>query len=368
MNDAFMLKIIWQAMENPEALWVRVLSHKYCNGGRLNNNANFKPTDSCLWKELKKIWPVFQEHYVHYVSNGLSTYFWRDQWVEREGILIEKAINPVNVDLDSFVWEWTSTNGEWDLEKLRLHLLLDSIEKICHMSPPKEENEDDKVGWKLSIDGNFAVNTTYKSLSNWPEKVKTIWTELWSWKGPQRAKVFVWTAMHNRVMTNHRKTKLFGRNGECQLCRGGQEDLMHALRDCPKVSPIWIKLIKTTEIPKFFHLNWENWIEVNFMQQMGNNQNFEWRDIFILAIWRLWYWRNREIHEQNYKRPPNTQTEIIKQVTEIKEATERSYKIGRIGRRIEEHVKWKPPPEGWVKLKQTGLHRRTQAEVVAAVF
>ncbi|KAL4327610.1 hypothetical protein AHAS_Ahas13G0117300 [Arachis hypogaea] len=202
-------------MENLEALWVRMLSHKYYNGGRLNNNANYKSTDPSLWKELKKIWPVFQEHSVHYVSNDLSTYFWRDQWVKREGILIEKDINLVNVDLDNFVWEWTSTNGEWDLEKLRLHLPQDSIKKICHMSPPKEENEDDKVCWKLSIDGNFAVNTTYKSLSNWPKK-----------------------------------------------------------------------------------------IEVNFRQQMGNNRNFEWRNIFILTIWRLWYWRNREIHEQNYKRPP----------------------------------------------------------------
>ncbi|KAL4330428.1 hypothetical protein AHAS_Ahas13G0399100 [Arachis hypogaea] len=34
-----MFKIIWQAMKNPEALWVKVLSHKYCNGRRLNNNA-----------------------------------------------------------------------------------------------------------------------------------------------------------------------------------------------------------------------------------------------------------------------------------------------------------------------------------------
>ncbi|KAL4329990.1 hypothetical protein AHAS_Ahas13G0355300 [Arachis hypogaea] len=134
MNDAFMLKIIWQAMENLEALWVRVLSHKYCNRRRLNNNANYKLTNSSLWKELKKIWLVFQEHSVHYVSNGLSTYFWKDQWVEREGILIEKAINPINVDLDSFVWEWTSTNGEWDLEKLRLHLPQHNIQKSLKLA------------------------------------------------------------------------------------------------------------------------------------------------------------------------------------------------------------------------------------------
>ncbi|KAL4391612.1 hypothetical protein AHAS_Ahas03G0262500 [Arachis hypogaea] len=66
------------------------------------------------------------------------------------------------VDLDGFVWEWISTNYEWDSVKLRLHLPEDSVKKIYDMSPLKAENEDDKFGLKISIDVDFVVNITYK--------------------------------------------------------------------------------------------------------------------------------------------------------------------------------------------------------------
>ncbi|KAL4287834.1 hypothetical protein AHAS_Ahas19G0225800 [Arachis hypogaea] len=37
---------------------------------------------------------------------------------------------------------------------------------------------------------------------------------------------------------------------------------------------------------------------------------------------------------------------------------ERSYQVSRQRRRIEKHVKWKPPPEGWVKLNTDGAAQK----------
>ncbi|KAL4300373.1 hypothetical protein AHAS_Ahas17G0194400 [Arachis hypogaea] len=202
MNDAFLLKIIWQALDNLEALW-------------------------------------------------------------NKGILINKALNPDSVDVESLVWEWTKQNGEWDIDRLNQNLPPEIVMEIICKPPPQAENDDDRRGWRLSYDENFSINSTYKELRKWPSEEKTVWKQLWSWRGPQRAKIFLWTAMHEKFMINQRRARIFGGARDCTLCTGGQEDIFHVLRNFPKASTIWVNLIKTEEIPNFFQLEWDNWIERN---------------------------------------------------------------------------------------------------------
>ncbi|KAL4292566.1 hypothetical protein AHAS_Ahas18G0040900 [Arachis hypogaea] len=354
VNDAFLLKILWQAKENPEALWVKVLRHKYCNGGSLNNPINVKTTDSPLWKELMKLWPMFQNFSTYYIGNGLSTLFWKHQWVKEEDCLLDLALNPDSIDPDSFVWEWTNPNGDWDIDKLHQNLPPNIVEKIIDIPAPQAELEDDRIGWKLSQDGDFSLNATYKSLRNWSKERNTIWEKVWSWKGPQRAKVFLWTAMHRRIMTNQRKAKIFGGTGNCSLCNSGIEDTLHALRNCPKASTIWVNLLKSNEIPGFFQSNWEDWIGVNLHKQLGKNDNLNWLDTFITTCWRIWYWRNKEMHDTSYNRPRQPHQEIYKQVQDIKEALEKDYLVGKRIGRTERNIGWHPPPKGWIKLNTDG--------------
>ncbi|RYQ98056.1 hypothetical protein Ahy_B08g094133 [Arachis hypogaea] len=257
--------------------------------GSLNNPINVKTTDSPLWKELMKLWPMFQNFSTYYIGNGLSTLFWKHQWVKEEDCLLDLALNPDSIDPDSFVWEWTNPNGDWDIDKLHQNLPPNIVEKIIDIPAPQAELEDDRIGWKLSQDGDFSLNATYKSLRNWSKERNTIWEKVWSWKGPQRAKVFLWTAMHRRIMTNQRKAKIFGGTGNCSLCNSGIEDTLHALRNCPKASTIWVNLLKSNEIPGFFQSNWEDWIGVNLHKQLGKNDNLNWLDTFITTCWRICY-------------------------------------------------------------------------------
>ncbi|MED6181291.1 hypothetical protein PIB30_018027 [Stylosanthes scabra] len=97
------------------------------------------------------------------------------------------------------------------------------------MTPPPHHLEDDKIGWGLSEDGNYSVGATYKAISNWPKPSNTVWCHIWSWKGPQKAKVFMCTLLHKRVLTNQRKARIFGGTGDCNYCQGTQEDLIQRL-------------------------------------------------------------------------------------------------------------------------------------------
>ncbi|KAL4359579.1 hypothetical protein AHAS_Ahas08G0091500 [Arachis hypogaea] len=284
-----------------------------------------------------------------------SKALWVQQnWLENKGILINKALNLDTVDAESLVWEWTKQNGEWDIDRLNQNLPPEIVMEIICKPPPQAENDDDRRGWRLSHDGNFSINSTYKELRKWPSEEKTIWKQLWSWRGPQRAKIFLWTAIHKKLMTNQRRVRIFGGAGNCTLCNGGQEDIVHVLRNCPKASTIWVNLVKTDEIPNFFQLEWDNWIEINLQQQLGKDEELDWRDVFITACWRIWQWRNKEIHEQQYRRPMQPYAKINKEAKKIKKALEKAYLIGQRRGRIERNVQWNPPPAGWIKLNSDG--------------
>ncbi|RYQ96697.1 hypothetical protein Ahy_B08g092538 [Arachis hypogaea] len=182
-------------------------------------------------------------------SDGLPSLIYKNNWEIMKGKLL--------------VWEWTKQNGKWDIDKFNQNLPPEIVMEIICKPPPQAENDDDRRGWRPSHDGNFSINSTYKELRKWPSEEKTVWKQLWSWRGPQRAKIFLWTAMHKKLMTNQRRARIFGGVGDCTRCNGGQEDIFHVLRNCPKASTIWVNLVKTDEIPNFFQLEWDNWIETN---------------------------------------------------------------------------------------------------------
>ncbi|KAL4317676.1 hypothetical protein AHAS_Ahas15G0408900 [Arachis hypogaea] len=166
INDVFLMKIIWQMEGEPEKLWVEVLKHKYYPGGQLENNIRSKSSDSTLWEELVKIWPIYQENSIQYIGDGCATNFWKDQWVLGEGALKNHTLNP-NMNSNNIVKDWTNQSGEWDREQLRLNLPETIVHKITAMCPPNQDQEGDKRCWKHTEDGDFSIAATYKALNNW---------------------------------------------------------------------------------------------------------------------------------------------------------------------------------------------------------
>ncbi|KAL4358598.1 hypothetical protein AHAS_Ahas09G0302700 [Arachis hypogaea] len=353
MNDAFLIKILWQMDENSEQMWVKVLKHKYCDGNLIDDDTQSRNTDSSFWREVLKMWPTFQANTVKFIGNGRGTRFWHDHWLEGAGALQESAKTRIS-DSNSLVSEWVEENGEWNRRKLNTYLPEEIVQKITATYPPHFEADEDRKGWKHNEDGDFSIASTYKALNNWSKTNKTIWSHLWSWKGPQRVKVFMWTVMHKRTLTNQIIARLFGGNGYCKVCQGVQEDLLHLLRDCPKASTIWVNFLNPMELQKFFSLNWGDWVEANLRKQLGQNQNIDWKDIYMVTCSKIWFWRNKENHEDNYRRPIQPYREIIKEIQEINKAFEKAYLVGKVRARRLGRVAWKPLPKGWLKLNVDG--------------
>ncbi|KAL4322447.1 hypothetical protein AHAS_Ahas14G0211400 [Arachis hypogaea] len=311
MNDAFLMKIIWQLDKEPDSLWAEVIRHKYCNGNRQIIQPIARRMDSPLWKELVKVWPEYKRNTFCQIGDGLSTNFWRDPWVEDINSLLEFATKSIS-DTESAVWEWTNNKGEWDTNKLKEYLPEDIVAKITASPPPSLDQNEDTIGWKHTEDGDFSIGATYKGLEKWTKPQQNDWTKIWKWQGPQKAKTLIWRLLHDRLLTNQRKSHTFGGDDTCHSCRTQPEDTLHAFRNCPIASSTWMILIKPVAVQAFFRTNLKDWITLNLNNQLGTSPDTEWKDTFIITCWNLWNWRNRELHENSYQRPPNASREILK--------------------------------------------------------
>ncbi|KAL4315263.1 hypothetical protein AHAS_Ahas15G0167600 [Arachis hypogaea] len=145
MNDAFLLKILWQLRERPNTLCSKVISYKHCNGNIHTAQPVARSSDSPLWKELVKLWPTYKENTICIIGNGLSTNLWLDPWVEETANLLSETMQNIT-DLESTVWEWTDNEENWDNNKLRRFLPEEVVHKITATLPPAEEHGDDRIG------------------------------------------------------------------------------------------------------------------------------------------------------------------------------------------------------------------------------
>lgn len=72
MNKACLMKLGWKLRHEEEQLWGQVLIGKYGRNGIHQNNLEVSGSDSSLWKNLAKIWPILLENEVWAFSKGVE--------------------------------------------------------------------------------------------------------------------------------------------------------------------------------------------------------------------------------------------------------------------------------------------------------
>ncbi|KAL4327452.1 hypothetical protein AHAS_Ahas13G0101500 [Arachis hypogaea] len=243
MNTAFLLKVCWELINHSNALWVRALNSKY---GISNSTPSVRETFGCsaLWKSLSQLWPIIQESLVHRVGNGCLTKFWKDDWLNiRDHLLKHKLPSATSGDKNNYVCDFVNNEGEWKIEHLKQLLPDECIQRICANPPPRASDPPDKLAWKHSKDERFSVKSAYCYSNRIQSQGREVWKRIWTWKGPQRMKLFIWQATHDRILTNKKRSQWYGSSPMCHHCGNTIEDTLHVLRDCD-VKPVWKKFVK----------------------------------------------------------------------------------------------------------------------------
>ncbi|CAN1163535.1 Putative ribonuclease H protein At1g65750 [Linum perenne] len=291
MNLSFLMKLTWGLLQNPEALWVKVLKTKYLKQSPNGLIPKKSGRRSSCWKGINESWQIFTGGLSWSIRNGRRTNFWRERWLDN-GIVIGDLLPPPSDQEDKVIAEFCDDSGAWDVNRLAALLPLNILRSVIGMTPPCSTLDDDTPVWGLEPNGTYSVKSGYllaKGLAG--SGSNGIWKAVWSWKGPQRVRQFLWTATHNRLMTNaERHRRHLTGNPECGLCVDEPESQNHILRSCPMARQVWASTLNIDESDDFFSLNVEDWWRRNITSK-------DTALIFGLTCWILWNARNIRVFE-----------------------------------------------------------------------
>ncbi|KAK4274299.1 hypothetical protein QN277_017543 [Acacia crassicarpa] len=253
--------------------------------------------------------------------------------------------------------------GAWNFSRLDGIVSKEVIQSLIALLPPREEAGDDLMVWGETAHGTFTVKSAYfmieKPIQN---HFGRVYKAIWSWKGVEKIRIFLWLAYSNRLPTNAWRSSWSSMSAVCLHCYQGVEDQLHILRDCPYARNIWLALISPRYTSTFFSLSINDWMELNLTEEVGVTMRGVWSQLWGVTVWLLWNWRNRAIFQDDYHKP-NLPVSVIRTLWS-------SFCDGSVSREIfsdavdrtNEGQRWTPPPFGWVKVSVDGAVARSSGK------
>lgn len=154
--------------------------------------------------------------------------------------LFEKAVQkPEGRLIECKVKDLVNERGEWEYIFLKDYLAEQDMLSLQTTTVPSPSSGDDIIRWKGSNTSNYCVSDMYKRMRGiGSEGSDSCWRKIWKWAGPRRVQVHLWLSLHDRLLTSSRRARLLGGSPICGRCRGDEENLLHAIRDCGKAKAI----------------------------------------------------------------------------------------------------------------------------------
>ncbi|CAN1122078.1 Putative ribonuclease H protein At1g65750 [Linum perenne] len=351
LNKAFLMKLVWGVLSNPNDLWVQVLLTKYMKkteeGWRPKRRSGFSAT----WRGMLSVWSDTINGLQWSVRDGTRTKFWTDIWLDSGATLIDFAtdlqgVNPLNSVSDFFL-----VNGAWDFNKLESCLPPEIILQIGGMTPPRAGAGEDVLVWGLEDNGRFSIKSTYALLQDFRlEDRNRKWQQLWKWQGPNKIKHFMWLAMQGKLMTNVERARRHITNSDtCAVCGSEAESLDHVFRGCDVAKGVWNACLPQVLSQMQRHWDFNSWWSNNIGDRSLNPS-------FGVIVWLLWSRRNKLVFEGVTWSIEEVSNHVKFRVLLLSS----SWKAGQLGReapgiaRQTQLIRWRPADEEWFTLNSDG--------------
>ncbi|KAF7837882.1 ribonuclease H [Senna tora] len=325
-NSAFMAKLGWGLIYNRDTLWTQVLRHKYGCGDDILPRVSMGSNPSRIWRGIAKNWNHVENGLRWRIGDGTNIKFWLDSWVPNCQKLCDLVIGPIS---------------ESDLMASVQMFLYGGIRRMV----------------------TFQLSPVIMLSGGVSEARDSNWKSIWKLHVPQRVRSFMWLLMHEKLLTNvERCRRRIADSTVCDRCGGISEDIIHALRDCNKAKDIWLRLVKPSSWPEFFHLDLRDWISLNLHSNLGVF-DLSWKEVFATTCWSMWRRRNEQVFNQRDFSVTDPVFTILQQVRMASEAyrdvlsTSRSFpsRSGCL-------VRWSHPEEEWLKVNVDGACKSSTTE------
>ncbi|KAG7534372.1 Endonuclease/exonuclease/phosphatase superfamily [Arabidopsis thaliana x Arabidopsis arenosa] len=358
MNKALLAKVGWRIIHDRESLWARIMRSKYKVGDQNNTSwITTKSNWSATWRSVGLgLREVVIPGLRWVVGDGRSIKFWKDKWLIN-GTLLDVTISDVPEEqVDLRVRDlWIDGQG-WDLARIEPFISNVDRLRLAAVVVDTVTGVRDRISWGPSTDGKFSVSSAF-SLLQWDPAPKpdlsALFGRIWKAMVPERVRVFLWLVVNQVVMTNtERFRRHLSDSSICQVCKGGEETILHVLRDCPAMMGIWDRIIAPNRRGAFFHQSILEWIHGN-MGDVGGREEVPWATTFGMAVWWAWKWRCGNVFGENGK--CRDRVRFVKDISkEVYTAHVTASGKDKEAGRVERMVSWLPPSDGWVKLNTDG--------------
>jgi hypothetical protein len=179
------------------------------------------------------------------VKNGERTHFWGDTWCgstprKDQFPLLFNICNEFDISMVEAAGRgWLFTYRRW----LSADLLIQDTKLRERVESISLVPEDDIPVWDWTKNGQFAVKSVYKDISN--SGIERSFKHLWKSKIPLKIKVWLWLIWHNAIATkNIMSERGWVWNTQCQFC-DQTENIHHLFFTCPTAKYVWSCVAKS---------------------------------------------------------------------------------------------------------------------------
>ncbi|XP_021726206.1 uncharacterized protein LOC110693390 [Chenopodium quinoa] len=322
-NSAFLAKLGWRVLNEPNALWSRVLRHKYCSGQC--DIDMFVPTSSMsnVWRGITENASLLKKGSAVAIGNGGRTLFWDHVWAT-DGPLRDVAIDQIPEDIDgAIVAELWDDDSGWKWDKIVDLLPIAALKRIAAHKVIQDPELEDIRYWKGGKAGEFSVKDAMRLIKD--------------------------DSMKLRHLTDDPRCK------RCDL--NTDETLLHLFRDCPAAREAWASVGSAENYPSFFSGDLSSWLVRNLKgEELIHSE--KWPTCFAITLWWIWKWRNGELFGNPYETPSDVGVFIRSQTDSTWEAltgtTQSPKNPGSSKFKQETLIKWLAPPMDWFTLNTDG--------------
>jgi hypothetical protein len=214
-NKALLAKQGWRLVQDPNSLVGRIFKAKYYHGGSfLEAKTGSRP--SFAWRSILAARELLKEGLQWRVGDGKSIKIWGDKWIPRPTTYAIQSFSSLMLR-DARVAELIDQRTRsWKVALIKDNFSEQEVGLICNI-PISRYGGPDRVIWRPSSTGSFTVRSAYylemeKLTRRWGEGSRSsgydpLWKILWSLGIPNAAKVFLWRACKNILLTKENLCK-----------------------------------------------------------------------------------------------------------------------------------------------------------------
>ncbi|CAN1190366.1 LINE-1 retrotransposable element ORF2 protein, partial [Linum perenne] len=237
-NEAFLAKVGWNIIHQPNSLWVRLLKALYFpRHDFVTAPKHHRP--SWIWSSILKGRASLLKGLRRNIGNGNDT-LTTDPWLPD---LPGFTASPSSIcSISSCI---SQPQNVWNVTKLSTLFPQDVVRQILAI-PIGPNRMEDRWIWHFNPRGTFSVKSCYHTLKSnglSPTIARKEWKWLWRMNLPPNIKFFLWRVCNNALAN---LTNLASRNCSptvsCPCCRSEPESLFHLFFSCDSTADQQIAL------------------------------------------------------------------------------------------------------------------------------